>query len=161
MIQAEIPHPAGQLEPRDYGRLPKGYDFSTKLAAVPLLFGTFAVRRVSDGPELAAPPSSAADITARPRGFVLQVADPVLGGPVVLGYDTGSPVTLVRRGRVWVPVEAPVSQDGAVYARFAAGPGGLVLGAIRGNSDGGTCAAIPRANFEIGGSKNALVSINL
>jgi hypothetical protein len=161
MIQAEIPHPAGQLEPRDYGRLPKGYDFGTKIAVAPLVFGTFAVRRVADGPEQAAPPSSAADVTLRPRGFVLQVADPHLGGPVVLGYDQGSPVTLVRRGRVWVPVEAAVTQDGAVFCRFTAGPGGSVLGAIRGNADGGTCAAIPRANFEIGGSKNALVSINL
>jgi hypothetical protein len=157
----EIPHAPGAIEPRDPGRLPGWYDFGTKIAAAPLPFGTFAARRVSDGPEHAAPPSTAGDVTDRPRGFVVQVADPFLGGPVVLGYDQGSPVTLLRRGKAWMPVEAPVSQDGAVFARFQAGPGGSQLGALRGNDDSGTAAIVPRCSWQTDGTRSALLSVNL
>jgi hypothetical protein len=158
-MMQEIPHAPGALEPR--GRPPRTYDFTTKFAAAPLPFGTFATRRVSDGPEHASSPITPDDVTARPRGFVAQIADPILAGPVVVGYDQGSPATLLRRGRLWVPLESPVSQDGAVFVRVAAGPGGSVLGHIRGDADGGTAVACPRAKFETDGSKSALVSVNL
>jgi hypothetical protein len=158
-MMQEIPHAPGALEPR--GRPPRTYDFTTKLAAAPLPFGRFAVRRTTDDSERANLPSSAADVTLRPRGFVVQVVDAHLGGPVVLGYDQGSPVTLLRRGKAWMPVEAPVTQDGAVFARFAVGPGGSQLGALRGNDDSGTAAMVPRCSWETDGARNALLSVNL
>lgn len=141
---------------------PQHADVTTKLAAVELPYGRFAARRAADGGERAALPETAADVTSRARGFVIDPAtfDPhaVSTGTVV---ETGDPASLLRRGRVWVPVESSVSQDGAVFARFTPGPGGSDRGAVRGDADGGTCAAVPRANFEIGGSRSALVSINL
>lgn len=152
-------HPAGTLEPRDLGRLPRGYDFSTKIPIEPLPFGCWAVK--ASGVEQARLPTSANDVTLHSRGLVLNVNDPVLGAPVLVGYDTGTPATLLRRGYAWVPVEAPVLEFGAVYARFAVGAGGSQLGALRGDSDGGTAALVTRAQFISDGRRCALLSLNL
>lgn len=159
LTRQELPMPPGLVWPRD-SREWRTYSRTTKIATMALAFGSFAVRRAADGGEQASLPSSSADVTARPGGFVINANEfGQLGGGGQ--YEINDPVTLLRRGQIWVPVESSVSELGAVFCRFAAGAGGSALGAIRGDADGGTCAAIPRARFESDGRKNALVSINL
>lgn len=57
-------------------------------------------------------------------------------------------VNVLHEGRAYVAVENAVTKGGAVYARFATGAGGSVLGALRGGTDdSATAAIIPRAKF--------------
>jgi hypothetical protein len=83
-------------------------------------FGLFLTKRAAqaDGVEDCGPPTATADVTARPRGFSVrnQLTKPG-------GYELNEPVTLLRKGVIWVQVEAAVAQDGQVArssARFAA-----------------------------------------
>jgi hypothetical protein len=123
-------------------------------------FGLFVTKRAaqSDGVEECGPPTATADVTARPRGFSVrnQLTKPG-------GYELNEAVTLLRRGIIWVQTEGAVSQDGQVFARFAAGAGGSVLGSIRGDADTGTAVAIPGAVFRstTSGAGLAQVEINM
>jgi hypothetical protein len=123
-------------------------------------FGLFLTKRAAqaDGVEDCGPPTATADVTARPRGFSVrnQLTKPG-------GYELNEPVTLLRKGVIWVQVEAAVAQDGQVFARFAAGAGGSVLGSIRGDADTATAVAIPGAVFRssTSGAGLAKVEINM
>lgn len=63
------------------------------------------------------------------------------------GHSDGAAVPLVNRGRVYVISESAVSENGAVYCRYASGSGGTQLGAYRGDADTSTAALVPRARF--------------
>jgi hypothetical protein len=162
MIGQEILYPPGTLEVPHHGRLPRGWDFTTKIPREPLPFGRLGVRGAADGTEQVRLPTTSADVTTRVRGIVVNLSDPVLGNPVPpVGVDTGTPATLIRRGLVRVYVETPVSQDAQAYARFAAGPGGSELGAIRQDADSGTAAPIPHSRFTTDARRCAVLDLNL
>jgi len=133
----------------------------SKFAAAAVNFGTFVVKRASpaDANEECANPAASADVTARPRGIALK--DETRKNTVA--YQVGDQVVYLRKGRAIVAVEAAVSQDGAVFARFAVGAGGSQLGAIRGDADSASAVAIPTAIFKTStsGPGLAIVELNL
>lgn len=63
------------------------------------------------------------------------------------GYSNLEPVSVLRRGYIWVEVEGAVTEEGAVYARTAANGGNTQLGAIRGDADSANATLIPNAKF--------------
>jgi hypothetical protein len=132
----------------------------SKAAAAAVNFGTFVCRRASpaDAVEQCANPAATADVTARGRGIALR--DETRKN--TQGYVTDDQVVYLRKGRVIVAVEAAVTQDAAVFVRFAAGTG-TQLGAFRGDADTATAVALPGAIFKTStaGAGLAIVEINL
>jgi hypothetical protein len=57
-------------------------------------------------------------------------------------YAAGTPVNVVRTGRVRVTAEAAVNPTLGVFVRVMAGDGGTVRGSFRGDDDGGTCRPV-------------------
>lgn len=69
-------------------------------------------------------------------------------GAVLVGAPDGVEVNVTRQGRTWAFVEAAVNPDLPVFMRLVAnGAGKDVVGAFRGDSDGGTCALVDGASF--------------
>lgn len=154
-MHAEIPRTPGAQEP-DPSRQ-HGYRRESKLSTAPMLSGLFAARRAGDGDMSL--PATAEDVTARGLGIVIAPREWHLLTP--FQYDAQDAVTYMRSGKVWVNVEAPVQEFDPVFSRFMPGPGGSQLGALRGDSDGGTCAKVNRAQFATDSSRHALVRIDL
>ena len=138
---------------------------ASKAAAALVNFGTFVCRRASpaDGVEQCANPAASADVTARPRGIALkdETRKNSTGGNVG-GYAVDDQVVYLRKGRVVVSVEAAVTQDGAVFVRFAAGTF-TQLGAFRGDADTASAVALPGATYLTStvGAGLAIVEINI
>ena len=78
------------------------------------------------------------------------------------GYSDGDPMPVIKKGRVWVPVEDAVTAESAAFVRFVAA-GAEQLGAFRSDADGTDAVALPGAKFvsdaEAGGL--ALLDLNL
>lgn len=136
---------------------PSGKDSKLAVAAVP--FGRCVVRRAAETAEQCNLPSASTDVTARPRGISVLDATRKPG----TAYEANDAVTYLRKGRIWVEVEAAVAVDGDVFVRFAAGAGGTALGAFRGDADTATAVALPTAKFltATSGAGLALVEVNL
>lgn len=138
---------------------------ASKAAAAAVNFGTFVCRRTApaDAVEQCANPAATADVTARPRGIALkdETRRNSTGG-FPGGYAVDDQVVYLRKGRVWVNVEAAVTQDGAVFVRFAAGTF-TQLGAFRGDADTATAVALPGATYltSTAGAGLAVVEINI
>jgi len=77
------------------------------------------------------------------------------------GYALDSPMSIMRKGRIYVEVEDAVVQGGVVYVRFSAS-GTEKLGAFRSDADTADAAILPNAIFEIsaGAGEITIVSIN-
>lgn len=77
------------------------------------------------------------------------------------GYEANSVVSILRRGRVWVEVEAAVAVGGAVFCRFVA-DGEEKLGAFRDDADTADAVAVPGAVYltAAGDGELALVELN-
>lgn len=140
-------------------------DTFTKIASSAVPFGFGVVKRAAqaDTVEQAGVPTATADVTARARGIAIK--DETRRGPqagLVGGYEALDPMTLLKRGRIWVPVEAAVTQDGAAFCRFAAGTF-AALGAWRADADTATAVAFPTAVFRTSttGAGFAIVEVNL
>jgi len=141
-------------------------DTINKIATSAVPFGCGVVKRAApaDTVEQCGVPTATADVTARPRGIA--VKDETRRGPqagLPGGYEIGDSVTILKRGRIWVPVEGAVAQDGSPFCRFAAGAGGTVLGAFRADADTATAVAFPTAVFRTftSGAGFAVVEVNL
>lgn len=141
-------------------------DTITKIATSAVPFGYGVVKRASpaDGVEQAGVPTATADVTARPRGVA--VKDESRKGPQsgnVGGYEIGDPMTLLKKGKIWVPVEGAVAQDGSAFCRFADGAGGTAEGAWRADADTATAVAFPTAVFRTatGAAGFAILEVNL
>jgi len=78
------------------------------------------------------------------------------------GYADSDPMPVLKRGRVWVPVEDAVTAESAAFVRFVAGVGEQ-LGAFRSDADGTDAVALPGAKFvsDAGAGELALLDINL
>jgi hypothetical protein len=159
-IVGEVPRALGLLEPADPA-LRQSYVRSSALCSAPIKAGLFVVRRSTDADGDLSLPGSAADITNRPRGIVIVPSDFEQRRLGIWQYDAFDPVNYLSNGKVWVSVESPVAEFGAVFARFAAGPGGSDLGALRGDADSNTCALVAKAQFRTHAQRYALVALNL
>jgi len=108
-------------------------------------YGRFCVRA---GDQTMRLPTAAGDVTgAAENGFAVRQEFYHQTG---VGYADGEPMTVMHLGYMWVEVEAPVVSDAQVFIRTAAGAGGTLLGAVRGDADGGTATALPNARFDCG-----------
>ena len=78
------------------------------------------------------------------------------------GYADGDPMPVMKKGRVWVPVEDAVTADTAAFVRFVAA-GAEQLGAFRSDADGTDAVALPGAKFasDAGAGELALLELNL
>lgn len=67
-------------------------------------------------------------------------------------YDVGDSVNVLDFGKVYVKCESSVNAGDAVYMRFAAGPGGTVLGSLGNTADNDgtsdTAVLVPNATWE-------------
>jgi hypothetical protein len=75
-------------------------------------------------------------------------------------YPVKSPVSVMRKGRVWVKVEEAVVAGDAAFVRFAAGTG-TQLGAFRKSADTATAVAVTGARHLTSASANGLAVLEL
>jgi hypothetical protein len=98
-------------------------------------------------------PRAAADITGgRGLGLLVEQHDivqlPIEAGSAyatALSIPGNDCVNVLHEGRAWAYSESAIVKGAGVYARFASGSGGSVLGVLRGDDDSSTAALIPRA----------------
>ena len=77
----------------------------------------------------------------------------------VTEYVVGDSVAFANFGYVVVEVEDAVVKGGTVFARFVAGAGGTVLGAIRGDADTDSAVAISGVVFAESASAGEMVRV--
>lgn len=114
-----------------------------------------------DRPPRAVLPTTAAEITtgvflgiSRADTTLEQAATPV-------GYAVDTTIGYLRKGRIWVLTEEAVALGDPVFARFAAGAGGSILGLFRNDADTASAAQIPGASFRsaVGAAGLAIVEL--
>jgi hypothetical protein len=124
-------------------------------ASVP--FGVFVTKGTAEG--TAVLPEAATDITG-PAGLGVVLRSHTQ--PQGEGYAAGDPLPVIKKGRVWVPVEDEVEAETEAFVRFVAGTGEQ-LGAFRSDADGTDAVALPGAKFitDAPAGELALVDLNL
>lgn len=124
-------------------------------SAVP--FGVFVTKGSAEG--TAVLPEAATDITGLTGlGVVLRSHTQPRGE----GYAAGDPLPVIKKGRVWVPVEDVVEAETEAFVRFVA-DAGEQQGAFRSDSDGTDAVALPGAKFvtDALAGELALLDLNL
>lgn len=78
------------------------------------------------------------------------------------GYADGDPMSVIKKGRVWVPVEDAVTAESEAFVRFVAA-GAEQLGTFRSDADGTDAVALPGAKFvsDAEAGELALLDLNL
>ena len=120
-------------------------------------FGVFVTKGANEG-EAVLP-----DATGEVTGLVgLGVVGRSNMQPQGEGYADGDPMPIIKKGRVWVPVEDAVTAESAAFVRFVAA-GAEQLGAFRSDADGTDAVALPGAKFvtDAIAGELALLDINL
>jgi hypothetical protein len=128
---------------------------NTHSAAIP--FGVFVTKGANQG-EAVVPDASAEVTGLAGLGVVLRSHTQPQGE----GYAVGDPMAVIKKGRVWVPVENAVIAESAAFVRFVAGAGEQ-LGAFRADADGTDAVALPGAKFasDAAAGELALLDLNL
>jgi hypothetical protein len=129
------------------GRVQRAYKTPVSLSRVcdesaGIPFGVLVVRDGSD--RKVDLPTSAAEVQGALAGFAVE--DRTLAYNSA-GYANGDGLAVVYEGVIDALSEEAVTQGDPVYVRFAANGGNTQLGAVRNDSDGGTCALRPGAVF--------------
>jgi hypothetical protein len=111
--------------------------------------GCLVVRDSADGS--AKLPALATDITNAGSVIGVLLHEHMVEQPYPMGSATPiwpakSTAPVMKKGRVWVSVEAAVSAGAAVYARFATGSFSQ-KGAFRGDADTASAAIVPNAKY--------------
>lgn len=85
-------------------------------------------------------PASGAEVTNKFQGFALRATmqEPRIGTDI----KAKDSVSVVRKGKLWVPYEGTPVQDGAVYLVNGSGAG--TPGKIRHDANGGAATLLPR-----------------
>jgi len=102
----------------------------------------------SSGRRLVHLPQVATDVTSgKALGFALhtQAVENAYSGSN-LGYDAGSAISVLRKGRVYVTAEVNVSEGDPVYVRYTVN-GALTLGSVRNDDDTSKAGLLPGAYF--------------
>lgn len=108
-------------------------------------------------------PTVTGDVTGKPCGITRYQPATMVNWPAgqSVPYPQGTVTPVVRRGKVWVKVEEAVVPGDPVFARFAAGAGGTILGAFRKTADTATAVAIPSAVYRTTAGINGLALVEL
>ncbi len=77
------------------------------------------------------------------------------------GVAVNDMFNVITQGAVWVQVDSAVTPNSPVFARYAAGAGGSVLGRFRADADTATAVAMPNARFLSSGASGSLVLLQL
>ncbi len=120
-------------------------------------FGSFVTKGSGEG--LAVLPDATGEVT----GLVgLGVVARSHTQPQDEGYADKDVMPVVKKGRVWVPVEDAVEAESAAFVRFVA-EGAEQLGAFRSDADGTDAVALPNAKFvtDAEAGEVALLDLNL
>src|SRR4029077_16814338 len=107
---------------------------------------------------LAKLPGAAGDCAHFQGGVVYDAMRmPVPAGSSFLGRSVPAPMTLRRKGHIWVMADFAVTQDDPVYLRFVAGTGTKNFPGAFGNAaDSATCVQITRAIWASSAAAGAL-----
>lgn len=138
------------------------YSALTCVATAATAFG-LAVAQSGSGNQCALPAAAADKIvgitmhTAREQGYQTGTTQ----------YESGDPLPVMTKGRIFVTAEQAVAPGDPVFVRFAVNGGNNVLGALRKDADnpgaGATAVQLPGAVFRTSASAGAIavVEINL
>lgn len=89
--------------------------------------------------------------------------DPTLAGAG--GVALLETASVLRRGRIWVPIEEDIAVGDAVFFRHTAGGGGTEIGAFRNDADTASADALTESTWLQGGTAAgdavALLEVNL
>lgn len=122
-------------------------------AAVP--FAVFVTKGANEGE--ARLPSASAEVTGLAGlGVVLRSHTQ----PQNEGYAVGDPMAVIKKGRVWVPVENAVAAESAAFVRFAVNTTEQT-GAFRSDADTDKAVALPGAKFVSDAAAGALALLDL
>jgi hypothetical protein len=134
-------------------------DIITLIAATAIPFGAFVFENADGFCSVPALTGNVTAGTASMRGIAAIDHNKYSGE----GYDIGDAVRVVRRGRIWVLTDAAANLafNAALFVRFAAGAGGAVLGAFRGDADTATASSPPvsMSVFHGGGVGQCVVEV--
>ena len=120
-------------------------------------FGVFVTKGANEGEAVL--PDASGEVT----GLVgLGVVGRSHTQPEGEGYADQDPMPIIKKGRVWVPVEDAVTAETAAFVRFVAA-GDEQLGGFRSDADGGDAVALPGAKFtsDAAVGELAMLDINL
>ena len=118
-------------------------------------FGVFVTKGAAEGQ--AALPTASAQVTG-PVGLGVTLRSHTQ--PQNEGYADGDPMSVIKKGRVWVPVEDAVTAESEAFVRFVAA-GAEQLGAFRSDADGTDAVALPGAKFVSDAEAGALALVDL
>lgn len=76
-------------------------------------------------------------------------------------YPLKSAVAVLKRGRIFVEVEEPITPDDKVFVRFANGGSGTEKGIFRKNDDGNTAVEVAGARFLTPAQANGIAEVDL
>ncbi len=150
------------------GQIIDGRDVQTGIldtANGPAKFGRALVYQALPAPgevPIVEVPNATGEITG-PLFAGITVFDPTVELPedgVFAGFADKSPISFLRRGRMWVITEDAVTVHQAAFARFVAA-GAEELGALRSDVDTADAVAIPGSNFKSTGSAGGLIGLEL
>ena len=122
-------------------------------AAIP--FGVFVTKGANQGEAVL--PTVSGEVTGPVgQGVVLRSHTQ----PQEEGYAVSDPMSVIKKGRVWVPVDSAVTAESAAFVRFVAGAGEQ-LGVFRADADGTDAVALPGAKFVSDASAGELAVLDL
>jgi len=127
--------------------------------AAAMKIGYLASLDSGNGDDAVKAPAASTDVTDTPSGFIAHthaLESSETGDPQ---FPVKSALNIMRKGRIWVPVEDAVTVGAGVYVRFQNGSEGL----CRSDADAGNAALLPSAKFVTSttGAGLAMVEINL
>ncbi len=128
-------------------------DVVTLIAATAIPFGAL-VYESTEGK--ASVPSATGHVTGGRTGIALIDSTKATG----IGYEIGDPVRVMKRGRAFVLADETLAFGDTLFARFASGGGGAVLGAFRNDADTATASTPTNMQLYKGGPiGSAVVSV--
>jgi hypothetical protein len=104
-------------------------------------------------------PRQATDITARFLGVTR--ADTSMEASAAAIYQNRYPVSIKRKGRIWVRVQDAVAEMGDVYCRYSTAVTGYGLGSFRSDDDSSTAAQVPNAKYLTSAAAGGLALVEL
>ncbi len=118
-------------------------------------FGIFVTKGSAEG--TAVPPAATDQVTG-PAGLGVVLRSHTQ--PQGEGYAAGDPMPVMKKGRVWVPVEDAVTAESAAFVRFAVNTTEQ-LGAFRSDADVDKAVALPGAKFVTNAAAGELALLDL
>lgn len=120
-----------------------------------IAFGVFVTKGANEGEAVL--PTATGQVTG-PEGLGVVLRSHTQ--PQDEGYAVSDPMPVIKKGRVWVPVEDAVTAESAAFVRFAVNTTEQ-LGAFRSDADTDKAVALPGAKFVSDAAAGALALLDL